>query len=261
MQIFFGFIFFYILIICPSISFSQVDTTGSSSQINYDNSLNKPKCDLYREPYSLWRNCPDSKRLGSDMASVGIAGVAAITILYFMPESFTNWDRDELKPNKVFSKWASNVKAGPVIDHDDWILNWAAHPYCGAIYYMTARSAGLNLPYSFLFSFAMSTFFWEYGIEAFAEVPSLQDVILTPGVGFLLGEVFYLAKRAILANDYRILGSKFIGHFSIFLMDPLNEIMDLIEGKNKRSQVSLSIFPSTTINKQIGCNIELGIRF
>ncbi|MFZ2890098.1 DUF3943 domain-containing protein, partial [Sulfuricurvum sp.] len=51
-----------------------------------------------------------------------------------------------------------------------------------------ARNDGLSIGESAAFSTLMSTFFWEYGYEAFAEVPSIQDLIFTPLVGSLFGE-------------------------------------------------------------------------
>ncbi|WP_203249645.1 MULTISPECIES: DUF3943 domain-containing protein [Cysteiniphilum] len=64
---------------------------------------------------------------------------------------------------------------------------YIGHPYAGAIYYMAARDSGFGEFESFLYSAFISTFFWEYGVEAFAEVPSIQDLIVTPVDGWLLG--------------------------------------------------------------------------
>ena len=118
----------------------------------------------------------DYRRLSYDTAMYVGATVIAFGVLYAMPESVTNWDKEAMKENGITYKWKQNVKAGPVWDDDDWVLNWITHPYSGGVYYMTARSSGFNMFESFLYSAFMSTFFWEYGIEAFAEIPSKQDL-------------------------------------------------------------------------------------
>ena len=221
--------------------------------------------DVYALPYSLWDNRPNYKRLGQNTLLMYGSTFLASGILYMMPESISNWDKESMSLNSVFSDWWKNVSAGPVVDKDDLFLNYITHPYCGAIYYMGGRSAGLNAPYAFLYSFVLSTFFWEYGVEAFAEVPSVQDLIITPVIGSLLGEAFYLAKRGIVANDYQLLNSKALGHSAIFLMDPLNEVVDLFGGKSKKdknkSSVSLSSYPTISPTGGISYQVSLNVAF
>jgi hypothetical protein len=168
------------------------------------------------------------------------ASFAAIGILYVMPESVTNWNKSDIKFSRLFQNWHKHVKEGPVKDKDDWFLNWITHPYSGALYYMAGRSAGASSPSSFLVSTIMSTFFWEYGIEAFAEVPSIQDLIITPVVGSILGECFYLMKRNIVMNNNQtLLGSKFLGKAVLILMDPITEVSNLFIGKKKNDVLGL----------------------
>ena len=122
----------------------------------------------------------DWTRLGLTSSMYVGATVVAFGVLWVMPESVTNWNKAEMKEKGIAWKWKENVKAGPVWDEDDWVLNWITHPYCGGLYYMTSRSAGFSVLESFGYSAVMSTFFWEYGIEAFAEIPSKQDLLITP---------------------------------------------------------------------------------
>ena len=83
---------------------------------------------------------------------MGGASIIGAGILYLLPESFTNWDKDDA--SNIFKKWKNNISEGPVKDSDDFFLNYITHPYWGAAYYMSARSSGASAPYSFLFSFA-----------------------------------------------------------------------------------------------------------
>ncbi|HEY6143457.1 MAG TPA: DUF3943 domain-containing protein [Flavobacterium sp.] len=168
----------------------------------------------------------DWRRLGYDTSIYVGATVIAFGVLWTMPESVTNWDKEEMKEKGILWKWKENVKAGPVWDDDDWVLNWITHPYCGGIYYMTARSSGFTILESFGYSAIMSTFFWEYGIEAFAEIPSIQDLIITPVFGSVVGEGFFYAKKTILRHDHQILKSKVLGYTALVLMDPFNTILD-----------------------------------
>jgi hypothetical protein len=241
-------------------SYSQ-ERVGILSESLEDTMIRKYQS-VYTRPYSFWENDIEFKLAKAQVWTVLGASLAGLGILYLMPESFTNWDKDD--SSDIFKKWRKNVKEGPVRDEDDWFLNWITHPYWGAVYYMSARSAGANAPVSFLYSAFVSTFFWEYGIEAFAEVPSIQDLIITPVVGSIIGEGFYLSKRHILSNDYHLLNSTILGHTAIFLMDPVSEVASwFIKDKKKieNKDVSLYSFPSITRNGDIGYNIPVSIRF
>ena len=101
---------------------------------------------------------------------------------------------------------------------------------------MGARSCGFNCWGSFVYTFCISTFFWEYGFEAFNEIPSVQDLVITPVLGSLLGEGFYLIKRKIVSDGYRLWGSKVAGYAVAWLVDPimrLSAIFVEISGKRR----------------------------
>lgn len=222
----------------------------------------KNNINVYELPYSFWDNNIDYRRFKANVYTVLGASVVALGLLYIMPESFTNWDKSEIAPDKLFSKWWDNVSSGPVMDEDDFFLNYVTHPYWGAAYYMSARSSGASAPYSFLFSFIASTFFWEYGVEAFAEVPSIQDLIITPVIGSIIGEGFYLSKRHILSNDYNLLNSKILGHVAVFLMDPINEVASLfIKDSNAKNDLIINSFPAITSSGNLSYNIAISFRF
>lgn len=181
-----------------------------------------------------------------------------MVFLWLLPESFTQWDKEEMKKNGIGAKWKENVKAGPVVDEDNFFLNYVMHPYFGGVYYMTARSNGFNIFESFTYSAIMSTFFWEYGIEAFAEIPSVQDLIVTPVLGSVVGEGFFYAKKSILKNNSKILNSRFLGKTSLFLMDPLNTIMDSFGYKQKvKTQLNVAPVGFNPYTK----NATLGLKF
>lgn len=207
---------------------------------------------VYPPPYRDWR------RLGYDSAMFLGTTVIAFGVLWAMPESVTNWDKEEIREKGILWKWKENVKAGPVWDEDNWVLNWITHPYSGGIYYMTARSSGFTVLESFGYSAIMSTFFWEYGIEAFAEVPSIQDLVITPVFGAAVGEGFFYAKKSILRNDKKVLKSKFLGYTSLFLMDPFNTILDGF-GYKEKVKTQMNVAP-VGVNQFTGSTIW-GVQF
>ncbi len=224
-----------------------------SPKITFDNP--------YKRPYSLSESQINKSALAKNTFLLVGAGVGAMGLLYLMPSSVTNWEDDDKSPAK---KWWDNVTHGPVWDKDDLWLNYIAHPYVGAIYYMGARSTGANAMESFLYSFALSTFFWEYGIESFAEIPSIQDLIVTPVAGALLGEGFYIAKRSIIENGYQLWGSKFLGETSLLLMDPITEIADWLKDDVESSfaqSLSVQAYPSYISEQGLGYRISIHFNF
>lgn len=183
----------------------------------------------------------DYRRLGYNSALYGGTAVVTFGAIWAMPESFTNWNKKEMKENGFFYKWKKNVKAGPVWDDDDFAINYLAHPYCGGVYYITARSSGFTIFESFSYSVIMSTFFWEYGIESFAEIPSVQDLIFTPVLGSLVGEIFFITKKRIVRHDKKVLNSRFLGITSLFIIDPFNTVLDGFGYKEKvKTQMNVS---------------------
>ena len=216
----------------------------------------KPKScrNLYEMPYSATLSCPDWGRL---MVNTGVlvgGGITTLVILEHLPEDATAWSRAEQKHHSMWERYRKHFKEGPVWDGDKFVFNFILHPYGGAAYYMGARSCGFNVWGSFLYSFCISTFFWEYGVECFMEIPSVQDLVVTPVIGSIFGECFYLAKRAILNNNYRLLGSKALGYVVAFLLDPLNELAGYFRGDQRRwcREHQSSQEPKLSMTPQIG---------
>lgn len=167
--------------------------------------------------------------------NMGILSLGIMALLYVMPESVSKWDRDEMKLSTLGDKWLENNRAGPIWDQDEWEINYIGHPYFGAAYYMVARNQGLTPLESGTYSFLMSTFLWEMGIEAFAEIPSKQDIIITPLIGSVIGEAFYIWEQRIEANNNLLMGSPWLGKTVLVLLNPAGSassgINRLLNGK------------------------------
>lgn len=163
--------------------------------------------------------------------------VVSIAVLYAMPEDVTGWT-DEQKEGYSLSVWWDNV-THPQIDSDDFYLNYILHPYWGAAYFVRARERGYGEWQSFGYSALMSSLY-EFGAEALFEEPSIQDIIVTPVLGSLLGRYFWRVRADIRQRDiergFRSTGDKWLW----VLTDPLGAInrkVDRLTGRDSRWQL------------------------
>lgn len=190
---------------------------------------------IYDLPYSVSLSSPDWHRLWVNTAVLMGAYFTTLFVLEMLPEDATSWNRAALQDIPATTRWWNHdFKDGPEWDSDNPIFNYVLHPYAGAAYFMAARSNGFNFFQSLLYSTLISTFGWEYGIEACMERPSIQDLFITPLIGSAIGECFYRLKRYIVDNDYRLWGSPVMGNIVAFLIDPVNEIVGLFNGNPAR---------------------------
>ena len=125
---------------------------------------------------------------------------------------------------------------------------------CGLLY--ECPFAGLQR--AIFDGFGISTLFWEYGIEAFNEIPSIQDLIITPLAGAVIGEAFYVLKRSIVAGGYTLFGSKFLGNVVAYLIDPVNEVLGLIYGNDaRRISTSFAVMPGMTPGMRLQASLSI----
>jgi len=127
------------------------------------------------------------KMLHSSKSIQGLQ-LVSILVLLSLPEEVTNWDTDGNTKEKIKKKYREAWTKPPVWDKDKWYINYIGHPYSGSIYYNSLRSQGESKRNSFLYS-TLQSFTYEYLIEAFAERPSIQDLLTTSPIGSLLGEI------------------------------------------------------------------------
>lgn len=210
---------------------------------------------IYDLPYSVTGRSYNWRRLWINTGVLVGAFVGTLAVLECLPEDATSWNRAELQDVPLGRRWHNHViKEGPEWDHDKFVFNYVLHPYAGAVYYMAARSCGFNAWQSLLYCSLISNVGWEYGIEAFMERPSYQDLMITPLVGSLIGEGFYKVKRYLVDHDYHLLGSPVLGNIVGFLVDPVNEFVGLFGGNDARrlakqkaaAGTSLTVMPAIT---------------
>jgi hypothetical protein len=143
--------------------------------------------------------------------------VVLLGVTASLPKSWTGWSAHFVRDgvNHLGEAWSKP----PMIDTDRWYHNYLGHPYGGSLYYNSVRCQGATVGESFAMSVILSTQ-WEYVFEAVAERPSIQDLIVTPVIGSLLGEVVHRTTQNMKRN-----GTTFPEKLFITLFNPMSEIM------------------------------------
>jgi hypothetical protein len=103
-----------------------------------------------------------------------------------LPKSWTGWSAHFVRDG--INHFERAYTQPPHMDNDWWFHNYVGHPIGGSLYYNAVRSQGATPHQSTFFAFVLSMQ-WEYFFEAFAERPSIQDIIVTPVAGTVLGEL------------------------------------------------------------------------
>lgn len=138
---------------------------------------------------------------------IGSVELGGMIILNLMPKEITKWESDYIKSAK--KNLARSFTQPPVWDKDEWAINYIGHPYAGSIYYNALRSQGATIFQSFAFSTVESAI-WEYVIEGIAEQPSIQDLIITPVLGSVVGELTHIATLRMRRNGFNFLEKAFV---------------------------------------------------
>lgn len=167
-------------------------------------------------------------RAGLKRDTLYFAGYQWVTIgiLYISPESVSGWS-EEQKEGYDMSHWWDNV-THPEMDSDDFYINYVLHPYWGAAYFVRARERGYNDREAFWYSVLLSSMY-ELGAEALFEEPSIQDLIVTPVFGSLLGRYFMRVRGDIREREYELGFRTRKDKWLWALTDPLGSLNDLVD--------------------------------
>lgn len=115
----------------------------------------------------------------------------------------------EADDSPSWSNFKGAWKSGPERDDDSPVYNLVLHPLWGSETYLRAREANMGIAGSFGFSMGASIT-WEYLFESWTEHPSSQDLLLTTGIGWMIGELRYRVKQML-------------GEDRDWLVDPIHE--------------------------------------
>ena len=149
-----------------------------------------------------------------------------IGLLYAAPEGVSGWT-DEQKEGYSMSIWWDNV-THPQIDSDDFYINYILHPYWGAAYYVRAQERGYSRSQSFWYSVLLSSAY-EFGAEALFEEPSIQDIVVTPILGSMLGDYFMRVRRNIGDREDQLRYRKTSDKWLWVITDPLGSLNQQID--------------------------------
>jgi hypothetical protein len=175
--------------------------------------INLPDTLLKQSKFPLLRNenAGILKKIGRAELFIGGAELFGITVLMLSPKEVTGWSPDWTQD--AWRNMKRSLSMAPVWDDDDWQINYVGHPIAGSIYYNSLRSQNASIFHSFLFATAQS-FIWEYFIEATAEKPSTQDLIVTPIVGAILGESEHRLTMNMRRNGFNLFEKVFVVIFN-----------------------------------------------
>jgi hypothetical protein len=97
------------------------------------------------------------------------------------------------------------------------------HPYWGAAYFVRARERGYDDSQAFWYSVMLSSVY-EFGAEALFEQPSIQDLIVTPVFGSLLGK-YFMGVRADIREQSGLRGYRTTKEKWVWVLtDPLGSL-------------------------------------
>ena len=156
---------------------------------------------LRNEKSGIW------KKIGRAELFIGGVELLGATVLIVTPNKVTKWSHDW--EQDAWRHMKRSLSKLPVWDDDEWQINYIGHPVAGSFHYNSLRSQNASIFHSFLFATAQS-FIWEYIIEATAEKPSTQDLIITPIVGSILGESIHRLTISMRRNGFNFFEKIFV---------------------------------------------------
>jgi len=127
-------------------------------------------------------------------------------------------------------------------DGDHFNTNAAGHPLDGWAFYQIARGNGLGPGGAFI-SAALASTFWEYFVEL-PEHPSINDMILTPVGGAVIGEATYRLGRYLAVS-----GSSSVQCAAAFILAPVATFNDGLRCHRRDG-----ILPSAHLELNVGLN-------
>lgn len=127
--------------------------------------------------------------------------ICCTSVLLMTPEEISKWDKSEASFRKSLNTFKLAYTELPIKDNDLWAINYIGHPYQGAYFYNAVRSQNATVLQSSLFCLG-HTLLWEFVSEAFYEQPSIQDLIVTPISGVILGELIHRGTLRMSRNGF-----------------------------------------------------------
>ncbi len=134
-----------------------------------------------------------------------------VGLLFALPQDISNWRATN--GSLVKAQYKKTFTQPPISDRDVWYINYLGHPYQGACYYNAVRSQGAKFWQAGLFCIGHSLV-WEYVLEGGMEQPSIQDLVVTPIAGSLLGELIHFGTIKMSRNGFKWYEKTFVCLFN-----------------------------------------------
>ena len=178
------------------------------------------KIDGYEFNYTIQR----SQTYLAMRTSIQIFSAISGGMINYFAMKYTNMDDWQYE-----YKWSDAKRKfldGWYWDPNDFNTNTLYHAYAGALYYTIARSNQYSIFESFLWSVAGSSI-WEYFGE-WREQVSLNDMILTPTLGAVMGEFFFQTGIFIERN----MKPSFYRETILIIIDPASWVNKRLDSAN-----------------------------
>jgi len=162
-------------------------------------------------PRGIWFKNTNStlSRFGYSQAILWPSSIAGHLYLYVREDNI-NWSTIVTR-----NRYKRTFTSPPVWDRDSISWNYGVHPIMGSFSYLAYRNRKAHWAEAFAGS-AINSAIYEYIIAGGTQQPSINDMIVTPVLGSLLGEGIYRLKKQLL-RDHHL---NFIEKVAITVTDP-----------------------------------------
>lgn len=159
--------------------------------------LSGAKAQTLEAPKGIWFNNTQTvfNRFAYSQAILWPSAVAGHLYVYLREDNI-NWH--QLVTLKTYQK---TFTMPPVWDKDSISWNYGVHPIMGSVSYLAYRNKGGHWAEAFAGA-AINSAIYEYLIAGGTQRPSINDLIVTPVLGSLLGEGIYRLKKRMVSDHY-----------------------------------------------------------
>ncbi len=185
-----------------------------------------------REPHGTAPG-QDWKGMRRDTAFFLLYQPLIVGTFYLLPESVIGYTREQKKLSA--HKWGDHI-LHPDWDRDAFWLNFIAHPYWGASFYIRARERGFSRLGGFAYAALLSAVF-EFATESLFERPSYNDLIVTPLLGSFVGAVIFEPVRDYIRSKPRLAWYDHVVLGATDLLGTANKYMERLLGTESTIRV------------------------
>jgi len=193
----------------PGRLFSITLTESSATNVSlFDRSLKKPE--FLNAPFFASDTLPGGKRFLYSNYVMLSSSLGGHLYLYLRTFKTQDWSQK--------FKWSHiehTFTLPPEREYDHWTFNYLVHPYMGSLTYLATRNRGGGMFEAYIFS-NLNSILYEYVVSSSLHRPSINDMIITPLGGLLVGETIFRIKNRILRTDRLTFWKK----IALTIMDP-----------------------------------------